>query len=105
MIDAGTLSARSVASACGVPLELIVEAGDGTAAREAWRRFLFGSVVAHAAIARDEFRRKLDPGIDLDFAELRASDLAGRARAFQSMVGGGMELDKAAALSGLVTDE
>jgi hypothetical protein len=31
-----------------------------------------------------------------------ASDLSGRARAFQSMVGGGMDVSKAAALAGLM---
>ena len=34
-----------------------------------------------------------------------ASDLSGRARAFQSMVGGGMDVQKAAALAGLMEPE
>jgi len=34
-----------------------------------------------------------------------ASDISGRARAFQSVVGGGMDVSKAAALSGLLETE
>ena len=37
--------------------------------------------------------------------ELRASDLASRARGFASMVNGGMELDRAAALAGLLEQD
>ena len=36
---------------------------------------------------------------------LRASDLSGRARVFQSMVGGGMDVTKAASLAGLMDAE
>ena len=57
-------------------------------------------------IVETELRSKLnDPGIAFDWSELRASDLASRARAFQSMVGGGMPLDRAAALSGLMVPD
>ena len=41
----------------------------------------------------------------LNFDALFAADLSGRARAFQSMVGGGMDVAKAAALSGLTEQE
>ena len=43
-----------------------------------------------------------DAPIRLSFDKMFASDLSGRARAFQSMVGGGMPVDKAAALAGLI---
>ena len=46
-----------------------------------------------------------EPGLRLVWDELRASDLAGRARAFQSMVGAGMDIAKAAALPGLTEAE
>jgi len=45
-----------------------------------------------------------DPAITLDWEELRASDIQGSARAFQSMVGGGMPIERAAALSGLLVE-
>ena len=52
-----------------------------------------------------ELSAKLDTDITLDFAELQAADIAGRARAFSSMVQSGMALDRAAALSGLLAAE
>ena len=43
--------------------------------------------------------------MSLSFDSLMASDIMGRARAFQSMVGGGMEIERAASLSGLMMTE
>ena len=100
-----TDAARAVLSACGVPVELVTP-GDGTSAREGLRRFLHLTVQPLAAIVASELRVKLDtPTLSLSFDKLFASDLSGRARAFQSMVGGGMSLDQAAALAGLLTEE
>ena len=98
-------AAQAVLSACGVPVELVTP-GDGTGQREAWRRFLHGTVQPLAACVAGELAAKLDtPGLMLNFDRLFASDLSGRARAFQSMVGGGMAVDQAAALAGLLTEE
>ena len=52
-----------------------------------------------------ELSDKLDTDIRLSFDRMFASDLSGRARAFQSMVGGGMDVQKAAALAGLMEPE
>ncbi|MCY4511315.1 MAG: hypothetical protein OXG35_30780 [Acidobacteria bacterium] len=41
----------------------------------------------------------------MNLDRLFAADLAGRARAFQSMVGGGMDPGKAAGLAGLMTGD
>ena len=49
-----------------------------------------------------ELSEKLDTDIRLIFDRMFASDLSGRAWAFQTMVGGGMPVDKAAALAGLM---
>ena len=49
-----------------------------------------------------ELSDKLNIRVSLNFDALFASDLSGRARAFQSMVGGGMDVEKAAALAGLM---
>ena len=51
-----------------------------------------------------ELRRRLGD-VSLDWSELRASDLSGRARAFQSMVGGGMPVADAVAIAGLMVDD
>ena len=99
-----TDSARAVLSACGVPVELVA-ASEGTGQREAYRRYLFGSILPLARIVERELSDKLETAVSLDFSELMASDLAGRARAFQSMVGAGMALEQAAALSGLTMED
>ena len=49
-----------------------------------------------------ELRAKLAPDLDVGWNELRASDVQGRARAFQSLVGGGMEIERAVTVSGLL---
>ena len=52
-----------------------------------------------------ELSEKLEDTVGLSWQELRATDLAGRARAFQSMVGGGMAVANAVAVSGLMVEE
>ena len=52
-----------------------------------------------------ELSMKLDADVRLSFDGLFAADLSGRARAFQSMVGGGMDVTKAAGLAGLMESE
>lgn len=95
---------NAVLAACGVPTEL-VDARDGTSAREAWRRFLHGTVAPMAHVLASELTRVYARPVKIGFERLFASDLMGRARAFQSMVGGGMDIGKAAALSGLLAEE
>ena len=95
----------SILAACGCPGSLI-EKSDGTLSREEYRRFLHSTISPVARIVAAEMAVKLDtPGLAFDFSALFASDLSGRARAFQSMVGGGMEVGKAAALAGLMVDD
>ena len=97
-------AAWAILAACGVPVEL-VGGGDGTSLREAWRRFLHSTVQPLGDILAVELARKLDtPGLALSFDGLFASDLSGRARAFQSLVGGGMEPARAAGLAGLMEE-
>lgn len=94
---------REILSACGVSPSLFSETG--TAAREAWRQLLFGVIQPLGKLIESELSEKLEATINFDFSELRASDLQGRARAFQSLVGGGMAVEKAASLSGLLQPE
>ena len=77
--------------------------GEGAALRETWRQCLHGTIQPLGNIVQQELQEKLDPGIILDFSPLFASDLMGRARAFQSMINGGMDVAKAAGLAGLMT--
>ena len=91
-------------AACGVPPGLAsADQAASQASREAWRQFLHGTIQPVATLVEAELRDKLNrPELTLTFDRLFASDLQGRARAFQSMVGGGMEVGRAAALSGLM---
>ena len=92
-------------AACGVPIELL-DRTDGAGRREAWRQFLHSSVGPVARSVSAELAAKLDaPNLELNFDSLFASDLSGRARAFQSLVGGGMDIAGAAALAGLAEPE
>ena len=100
-----TDSAQAVLAACGISAELFTH-GDAAGQRESWRRFLHGSVAPLAELLAAELREKLDvPELSLSFDRLFASDLSGRARAFQSLVGGGMEVERAARLSALMEGE
>ena len=96
-----TDSAQAILSAAGVSADLFV-AGDAAGQRESWRRFLHGSVQPLGDLLAAELAVKLDtPGLRLTFDRLMASDLSGRARAFGSLVQGGMDKDRAARLAGL----
>ena len=95
----------SILAACGCPGSLL-ERSDGTLAREEMRRFLHSTISPVARVVASELAFKLDtPGLAFDFSNLFASDLSGRARAFQSLVGGGMDIAKAAALAGLMVND
>ena len=91
---------ETILACCGVPVEL-AELGQGTAAREAWRRFLHATIDPLGKLIAEELTEKFEFPVSLNFDTLMASDISGRARAFQSMVGGGMDVTKAAALVGL----
>ena len=93
----------AVLSACGVPVSLATDA-DGTSQRESWRRFVMGAVEPLLEIVGEELERKLETTISFDLTGLWAHDLQGRASAFQKMVQGGMELERAAAASGVLNE-
>ena len=91
-----------VASACGCPAVLFAESGDGTARREAFRQFMHSTLEPIARLIALELSEKFEAPIVLNLDRLFAADLAGRARAFGSMVKAGMDPAKAAGLSGLL---
>lgn len=97
--------ADSLLSAAGVPVDLATGGATTTARRESWRQWLHGAVDPVARILADEFRAKLEPGLSLEFGRLFASDISGRARAFGSLVASGMDVERAAGLSGLLQTE
>ena len=91
----------SIVAACGVPVELLVPSV-GTASRESYRRFLFSTVAPLGRIVAAELSRKLETPVSLQWGELRAADISGRARAYQSLVGANMDAAKAERLAGLL---
>ena len=98
-------SDRLVLGLLGVPIGLL-ERTDGAALRESWRQLLHSTISPLGRLVETELRGKLDaPALSFSWSELRASDISGRARAFGSMVTAGMPVDKAAALSGLLSQE
>ena len=104
MVQIHSAIQNAVLAACGVPVELVTVA-DGTGQREAWRRCLHGTVQPLAIILSQELSRVYARDVTLTFDRLFASDIAGRARAFQSFVQGGMPIEQAAAVSGVMADE
>ena len=102
VVNLHSAAAIAVLNACGVPASLA--AADSTAAglRDAWRLFLFGSVMPVARLVEAELRTKLDaPGLSLDFSETRAADVGQRARAFAALIKGGMKKEDAARVAGV----
>ena len=93
-----------VLSACGVPPGLFATGADA-GQRESFRRFLHATLDPLSKLIAAELSDKLEAPLTLNLDGLFAADLAGRARAFQSMTGAGMPLERAAALSGLMGAE
>ena len=88
-----------------VPAGPFIERADGTAQRESFRRYFSLTVEPLAGLLAAELSAKLEADISLGFSARFAADLAGRARAVQSMVKAAMDLAKAASLAGLMEVE
>ena len=97
----GTFS-RMVAAA-GASESLFVDA-DGTAQREAWRRWHLSTVLPVARLIEYELTQRTGYPVRLKLDQY-AADLQGRATAFQKLVAGGMDLEQAARLSGVLMSE
>ena len=90
---------NDVLGAYGIPNTVF---GSGGAAREAYRQFLASTITPVSKIAVEELSAKLaTPTLTLDFKELRAADIAGRARAYGVLINAGMDQAEAAEATGL----
>ena len=87
MVELLTVASQEVYSACGFNSALW-GGSQAASVREAWRLALFGVLSPLGKLVESELQDKLEDTVTLSWQELRASDLSGRARAFQSMVGG-----------------
>ena len=104
LVELVSVASREIYAACGFNAALWM-GGQAAATREAWRLALFSVLAPLGKMVESELRTKLDDEVSLSWQELRASDLSGRARAFQSMVGGGMPVDQAVAVAGLMVED
>ena len=104
LVDLLNVSSREIYSACGLNAA-IWGAGDAASTREAWRLCLFSVLSPLGRLVQAELQMKLEDTVTLSWQELRASDLSGRARAFQSMVGGGMTVAEAVSVAGLMVED
>ena len=76
--------------------------GTGGSARESYRQFLASTIQPLAKLVVQELAVKLDtPALSLDFTELRAADIASRARAYGVLINAGMPPAEAAEATGL----
>lgn len=91
----------TASAAAGIPADLVTPGGDGTGAREAYRRFVFLAVAPTALRVSREFARVLETEVKFSFGGLAASDLAARGRALKQLVESGVGLDDALEKVGL----
>ena len=103
-IEAARLAFSEVLAACGLSVALFDSSSD-SGAREAFRFAMHSLLIPLGRLVSSELTMKFEREINLDWSVVGAGDISGRARAFQSMVGGGMDISKAAALSGLMISD
>ena len=94
------LASREVYAACGMNSSLFGE-GDAASTREAWRLLLFGVVAPLGRKVERELQDKMEDMVTLEWGELRASDIQGRARSFKAFVDGGLSIESAGKEVGL----
>ena len=99
LVDLNSVVTREILGCCGVS-PVLFDPKSSAAAREAWRTLLFGTIAPLGKIVSAELSAKLFP-LSLEWQELRASDLQGRARSVKSLVDAGVEKDRALAMAGL----
>ena len=92
---------NSILSLHGIPPSLVAAQGTGTALRESFRQVLHSLLKPLGALVVEELQAKLHPDAALDFAALRAGDIAGTSRAFGSLTKAGITPQSAAAIVGI----
>ena len=104
LVMTAELATREVYAACGLNPALFQSEGE-TATRESFRQALFSVVAPLGKLVEKELSNKLDEEVTITWTELRAADIAGRARAFGTLVKNGMDMTQAAAVSGVLMEE
>ncbi len=104
LVEQARLAYAEVVGACGLTVDLFM-GGDAGGQRESYRRALHTVIAPLGRLVAAELSAKLEAEIGLSWEELRAGDIAGRARAFASLVQAGKSTDEAARLTGLLAPE
>ena len=92
-------ASNEIYSAIGINPAMMT-AGDAASLRESWRLFLFGVVAPLGRKVAAELNAKLGDGVEMEWQELRASDIQGRSRSLAGLVNAGATLESAAAETG-----
>ena len=103
LVELMSVASKEIYAACGFNAALW-GGGQAASVREAWRLALFGVLSPLGKLVESELQAKLDDEVSLTWTELRASDLQGRARSVQSLVGAGVPVQAAAKEAGLMVD-
>jgi hypothetical protein len=93
-------ASAEVMACCGFNPALYIS-GDSASLREAWRLGLFGVISPLGKLVEAEIREKLDPSIELQWGELRASDLQTRSRAVKQLADAGVPMEAALTVAGI----
>ena len=100
-LEARTAVERSIFGAFGIPQSLL-DPRAAAASREGFRQFLHLTIKPLAALVIAELADKLEvPDLVFHFDELGAADIAGRARAYGSLIKAGMSDADARRVAGL----
>ena len=94
----------AVVAACGASAALFADGADGTAQREALRRWHLGTVLPLAGMVEAELSRKLEAPLRLRFDNYPL-DLQARATALAKLVETGMDRTEALSIVGLLFEE
>ena len=103
MVAVADAAFSRMVAACGANVSLFTDA-DGTAQREAWRRWHLGTVQPLAKLLARELTDQLGTPVTLR-PDKYPTDLAGRASAFKALMTGGMDIAAAVATAGLLADD
>ena len=79
------------------------EIGDRPLQRFLWRQLLLGTITFSGQVVAVELSAELFP-VTLEWEELRASDLQGRARAIQSLAAAGVDQERSLEMAGLMSE-
>ena len=95
-------SQESVLSLCGIPPGLLAPEGQS---RDAFRLWIATAVEPLAKRISYELSKGLETQVEIDTSPVTKQDIVGRARAFGSLVKGGMEVSEAAKISGVLAED